>query len=91
MSIGRLGLRGPKINDLVTWAAVGGDWKTKALVKALTSPVPGTALTDLIRLKSVEEDLKAAGAAKPRPSHGAPPQPASLPGQPPPAPQSVQR
>jgi hypothetical protein len=42
-------LKGPKVNDLVQWAAYTPQ-RTQWLIKALTGPEPGMALADLSRL-----------------------------------------
>jgi len=81
LSIMRL-LKGPKINDLIFWAALSPQ-NTQRMVSVLTNPAPGMLAADLAR------EMDAAGLVESRqPESGPPPLLASHP-TPPPKPTSV--
>jgi hypothetical protein len=70
-------LGGPKMNDLVQWAAYSGP-KTQKLVRAVSGPAPGMMLTDLYRqyqMESGEPPMASHTQAPPPPASQAPPPP----------------
>lgn len=56
-SISRLVLGGPKINDLVQWAAYS-PYRTQVLVRAVTGPAPGMMIADLMRMAGIANAQK---------------------------------
>lgn len=73
----RLVLHGPKIPDLIEWAAFSKEpWPTQLLIKALTSPTPGMALADLMRVANLidPEAIKALAGTE---TSAGPPKPQS--------------
>lgn len=69
--IGEVLVRGPQVNDLVTWA-VKSDAGTRLLVRALASPAPGMAVADLLRWKQSEEETPLAVSHTSSPTGGPP-------------------
>lgn len=72
ISTARLILQGPWKDDLMQWAAYSPAG-TRLLVKALTSPLPGTALADLIRTTGIGELALPVGGRPGSQNVGAPP------------------